>query len=309
MKRNSDRVYNSTKYPIINFVYNSIEPWLDLVNSCNEGLDDRVIAENCITPHGCWIFRSYYELKLRNHDVTISPEPIKGAINFCLPYIGIGSWVSDCFLVVLRADGHASKLADFLICQNSYDIDHKNRAFLPHWPQPGIKPRDAGRGGRVENIKCFGSHLNIADFLWEKSAEEELKRNSFRLLYPPDEGNPANYFMDYTDSDVALSIRQASRYDLLNKPASKLVNAWRAEVPAMLGAEFGFRQIGKNGVDYIEATSLDEVLSGLLALRENPSYYRCIVENGKRKADNFSSESIYKMWKAVLNEKILPRFF
>jgi hypothetical protein len=45
---------------------------------------------------------------------------------------------------------------------------------------------------------------------------------------------------DYSTDDLVLAVRDLTEKDALVKPASKLVNAWIAGVPALLGPEPAF---------------------------------------------------------------------
>ena len=58
-----------------------------------------------------------------------------------------------------------------------------------------------------------------------------------------------------------------------NKPFTKLVNAWRAGVPAILGPESAFQSLHRENTDYFDVRSLDEIKRSLEALRPQPGDY------------------------------------
>jgi hypothetical protein len=65
-------------------------------------------------------------------------------------------------LVGVRADFRSCDAADFEVLQNGYYADGRRSFFVPHWPQPGLLPRDPARGGRIERISYKGYVGNLA---------------------------------------------------------------------------------------------------------------------------------------------------
>jgi hypothetical protein len=77
-----------------------------------------------------------------------------------------------------------------------------------------------------------------------------------------------NEWHDYSDTDVVLAIRELDRDNLWQgKPASKLYNAWHAGVPAILGYVSAFRSERETKLDYLQATSVREVILALKKLK------------------------------------------
>ena len=85
---------------------------------------------------------------------------------------------------------------------------------------------------------------------------------------------------DYSEIDVIVAIRPNTSSQYPNKPASKLVNAWRAGIPAILGPEIAYREVRKSELDYIEAKNRYEVARAIRRLKDSPELYAGMVENG-----------------------------
>ena len=71
---------------------------------------------------------------------------------------------------------------------------------------------------------------------------------------------------DYSDVDLVLAVRPPIGTHT-DKPASKLYNAWRAGVPALLGPEPAFRELYTDTLDYVEVSTVDEALAAIDRLR------------------------------------------
>src|SRR5580698_7473480 len=76
---------------------------------------------------------------------------------------------------------------------------------------------------------------------------------------------------DYLAVDAVLAVRETSELVLGVKPATKMINAWRAGCIPIMGVESACRQIGRPGVDYVEVTSPVEVVAAVRRLREDPA--------------------------------------
>ena len=58
--------------------------------------------------------------------------------------------------------------------------------------------------------------------------------------------------MDYRTLDAVIAVRPFEPHLYFAKPASKLINAWRAGVPALVGPEFASREIRRTDDDFLE---------------------------------------------------------
>jgi len=122
-------------------------------------------------------------------------------------------------------------------------------------------------------------------------------------------GNSAVYetnWNDYSDTDVIVAMRKDLSNPYTKKPASKLINAWLAGVPAILGPEQAYRELRRSMLDYIEVAAAEEAAVALARLKSDPELYGAMVENGRRRAEEVMADECAKTWEALLFE-IIPR--
>jgi hypothetical protein len=218
---------------------------------------------------------------------------------------------SNLMLVCLRADVNRHPYAQLHVVQNPYQAIPKSLInlweshFIPHWPQPSIIPRPPERGDIFENVMFLGNAVNLVPEFRDPTWYEELEKLGlkFRMKLNHDEWH------DYSDTDVVLAIRELGQTnDWRGKPASKLYSAWHAEVPAILGYESAFRAERKSNLDYLETTTLTEVIAALKQLKENGELRSAMVENGKMRAAETSPDNMVKRWQTLLTEVTVPAY-
>ena len=213
-------------------------------------------------------------------------------------------------LVCLRADVDRHPYAQLHIVQNPYQSIKKSPIslwesyFVPHWPQAALIPRDSNRGVTFENVTFIGNEINLVPEFKNSSWYEELDKLGlkFQKRLTHDEWN------DYSNTDVILAIRSLGRENYWRgKPASKLYNAWHAGIPAILGFETAFETERKSDLDYLEATSLAEVIDALKLLRDDPELRQAMAQNGLVRAKETQPETMVNRWADFLIEVAVPR--
>jgi hypothetical protein len=208
-------------------------------------------------------------------------------------------------LVCILADGTASHFfAPCHIVQNREQLRWiREPYFMPHWPQSLLIPRDSGRGSRCENVFFFGDEPNLAAELRGETFRrgvESLGMN-FRLI-------PPTRWHDYSEADAVLAVRGFDDNLYHNKPATKLVNAWRAGVPAVLGRESAYLAEREGLLDYLEVRSPDDVLAALRRLRSDGELYSDMVANGLRRGRSFEPSVITRRWIEYVTSVAEPRY-
>lgn len=259
------------------------------------------------TGERAWILQTYLRLRQAGHPVELSASvPGDGLVVFHSK-----QWKEvrrqagrDVILVGVRADNREALIAEFEILQNGAFADGRRRFFIPHWPQPGLAPRDPARGERIERVAYKGFAANLhpdfrtpawTGFLaaegidWVVDAVAFAGRNRLELEWP-----------DFRSVDLLVAVRPPERKTRRSKPATKLVNAWLAGVPALLGPELAFRELRRSELDYLEVASVTEAREAVLRLRSDPGLYRAIVENGLRRGAGFSVEALVPRWAELL---------
>jgi hypothetical protein len=215
-------------------------------------------------------------------------------------------------LVCVKSDKSRHPFAQLHITQNPKD----NLAvwwqrflwpklYLVNWPQPNLVPRDQRRGDRFENIAYIGSEIELAAPLKEPVWAEKVRSLGLKwtLVFDKEKYN------DYSSIDALVAVRAFHTRDhYIDKVASKLRNAWRAQVPAILGPESSFRAERRNRLDYIEVNSMEEVLAALKLLKDDKALRARMIENGNLRKQELTPEIIREEWAQSFQQIVWPMY-
>lgn len=214
-------------------------------------------------------------------------------------------------LVCLRADVDRHPYAQLHVVQNPYQSIPKRfmtlweSHFIPFWPQPSIIPRDPKRGDTFENIAFFGNEPCLISEFRNQAWDDQVE--SLGLQFQKKVKN--DEWHDYFTTDVVLAMRRFGREkSFRDKPASKLYNSWHAGVPAILNYESAFRAERKSDLDYLEATSLEEVISSLKQLRDSKELRLSMVENGLIRAKETQPDVMIARWQSFFTDVAVPTY-
>ncbi len=215
-------------------------------------------------------------------------------------------------LVGIRADNRRPLSAEFEVLQNGAFADGEGRFFLPHWPQPGLIPRDPARGERIESIAYKGFRANLAPELlapawgaWLAGRGIAWRLDAIEFAGAATDVESARW-ADFREVDLFLAVRPQRQGAARAKPATKLVNCWLAGVPALLGPEHAFRELRRDPLDYLEVDGVDSARRAIERLVADPAEYRARAEHGRRRAAEFTPATIAAHWRELLFET-LPR--
>lgn len=218
--------------------------------------------------------------------------------------------LTDAVLVGVRGDLHDPLIADVQVLQNGCFADGRRRFFIPHWPQPGLMPRDPSRGTAIRRAAYKGFDRNLHPDLRTPAWREFVSASGIDWVcdsVPYQNRDPVTGMIDWPDYravDLLIAVRPPDRRLHLAKPATKLVNAWLAGVPAILGEEFAYRELRRSPLDYIEAASIDDVRRAVRRLCDEPELYQGMVDNGRRRAHEFTITAITEHWRDLLFETL-----
>ncbi|WP_022834658.1 glycosyltransferase [Salisaeta longa] len=261
----------------------------------------------------CWLTHFGYDARLAatlpaEGIVVLMPEPEQQAA-FQAQFQPARH--RNILVATIRADviGFRSPLGDADIVQNGRFADDRRTFFVPHWPQPGLIPRDATRDVRIEHIVFKGGFGSLQkDFRSDAWYEAlEARGLTFEIASAETQGTIPRWH-DYRTADLSLAVRPDLGDGGLRceKPASKLINAWHAGVPSLLGPEYAYRELRQSPLDYIEIETPRDALHAIDALRSDPVRYRAMVRHARRRARSFTPAAIAKRWAQVLYDD-LPR--
>jgi hypothetical protein len=264
-----------------------------------------------------WILQTYLWLRREGYSVLLSGElPKKGIVVLLVEPEIVERFQNQfskahrsLFILTVRADiiGFRPLIGDADVVQNGRFADEKRVFFVPHWPQPGIIRRDPERGARIENIVFKGGFGSLHEDFHSSRWYDYLDSRSlnFEIASAETEGKIPRWH-DYSKADLTLAVRPPFGDGGLRceKPASKLVNSWHAEVPALLGPEYAYRELRKSDLDYIEVCDVDEAMRAIDFLRANRERYLAMVEQGRQRAREFTHEQITKRWAEMLFDHV-----
>ena len=191
-------------------------------------------------------------------------------------------------------------LCQIRIVQNEQQAAAGLGHCIPHWPQPALLPRRAERGTTIGTLAFYGSENNLDPRFRTPAFDASLLELGVRLRIHGRGGADSVAWNDYRDVDLVLAARNLTRVDALTKPASKLVNAWLAGVPALLGPEPVFRDLRRSELDYVEVATADDALRAIARFRAEPGLYERFVVNGRERALAFSVDAVAQRWIDVL---------
>ncbi|RUT08272.1 hypothetical protein DSM106972_014400 [Dulcicalothrix desertica PCC 7102] len=300
--------FTALPYPVT-FVCRYWEKWSDLLSNDTQLPDPNTIPERIVTNEECWIIMTYLHLKRRNLNVYLSNKFVQGSICVASALdFGIKQKTFSSFVVGCRSDGPRPALCDIAIVQNQANIKSSTDIFIPHWPQPGLIKRDSARGNHITNVVFKGSELNLYEAFRSPEFVRELENLGACLQINGINTDKLLQWHDYSEADLVLAVRDLTEKDALVKPASKLINAWIAGVPALLGPEPAFQQLRQSHLDYIEIKTPESALSAIRRLMTDPSLYEQMLINGQKRALEFSTEQIALRWHKVLSTQVASSY-
>jgi hypothetical protein len=219
---------------------------------------------------------------------------------------------SATLLVCLKSDRTPHPYAQVHVVQNPQDRVEKIQAqlvasfFVPHWLQSSIIPRNRERGDRFENIGYLGSEIELAEEFKKESWKRSLKDLDFNWITSTNSKEWSNF--EEIDALVAIRKCNSKIWEYNHKPASKLYNAWHADIPAILGSESAYMAERKNEFDYLEANSPEEVIRALQRLRDDRKLRESMVINGRSRARETKNEVLVKKWGYFLTDVASPAY-
>ena len=278
--------------------------WPDLAHLTDDDVDAQAMRFRGGVNN--WVVRTYLRLKsslastgiVATIGETLVPACVNIAHRVCLNRLLTPYFRS--FVVEIRADRPPVILCNVEVVQNDLQPKTARTAFVNFWPQPGLVARDARRGSRVERIAYFGRSSSLPAWFHDPAWHAALAAIGVTF-----EIREARWF-DYADVDVVLAHRVEAPTMLRQKPASKLTNAWRAGVPALLADEPAYASLRASDLDYIAIDSPTDVLAALQRLRAMPARYSAMAANGQSRGAAFSVAAVKAQWMRFLLFRVLP---
>jgi hypothetical protein len=280
--------------------------WPDIATLDEPALDR--VQERVRRGTDAWIVQTYLRLRASlerlGFDVRIGERFERGTL--CVAHRDdlnrYSDPLHDCYVVGVRADRPPVHVADIEVVQSPLQLGSGRVRFVPHWPQPGLVARAAGRGTRVERAAYYGRRDALPRWYSDPAFRAGLAAIgvSFEVR--------DRTWHDYRDVDILLAHRDETPAMLANKPASKLVNAWLAGVPAVVAPEPAFETLRRSDLDFIATTDAAATVAAIHALALSPERHRAMVDNGRARAVEFSVDAIRARWLHLLVDEAVPQF-
>ena len=172
------------------------------------------------------------------------------------------------------------------------------RAWLPMLPQRGLVPRDERRGDALGTVAIKTYSYNLPLWLDERF-EHEVSLLGYRLRIDDEH---SGRWHDFRDIDVVLCTHPRQTIgDEQRKPATKLINAWRAGAVPVCGDYVGYREIGAPDENMLIVEDDPEGhLTALRRLRETDGLAERI--RGSAPQDDYSPEVVTDAyWRTFAN--------
>ena len=253
-------------------------------------------AQNLIYQSWFWLTQAGLSCDL------VTQPPKEGIVIFISNYFSPQSVLSpQLFYVDVVADSLLLPNTHFHLMQNRAQAQlTPHSLFMPHWPQPNLIPRNPRRRSRFEKISFFGDLQNLATELKSPEWKGRLRRELGVFF----DFKNSRHWHDYSDTDAVLAIRNFSRASHHHKPSTKLYNAWLAGVPFIGGRDSAYARDGRPGIDYLVATSPEQVIKHLRRLKENDLWRQQLVAHGHESAALFSRETTLARWRELVEKKL-----
>lgn len=292
-------------YPVY-FVCKDVERWRDLIETEGLPADVAPLYERCLSVNDVWSAQSYISLKRLGLNIHLVSHYIPGKICI-IPFddLKMHHLAFNSYVVACRYDRSRPEICEQRLVINKLNVIDKTDHYLPHWLQPNLIPRNGDRGTRVENLVFKGIERNLAPLFKTPQFKEKVSAIGMHFVMTSDDSTRLfQDWTDYTQADVVLAVRNNTQYDLSIKPALKLINAWLAGCPAILGPEPAYQDLRQSDLDFIEVRTLEEVIAALQRLKNDPVLYTAMVENGFQRVKEFATDPVARHWHDVLSGPI-----
>jgi hypothetical protein len=268
--------------------------WKRLID---EGFDPRTLSpetieglySQCVATGDIWTAQVVLDLRQCGLNVHLTDRPVPGQVCF-VPYwyLPPRSGLYHSYIVALHHDSPRPALCEQRAVINEGQANGIDAHFIPHRPQPNLKPRDPGRGTTIRTLAFKGEHYNLFETFRSEAFLGELRRLGVELVVNTEHGdNVFESWADYRNVDLVLAVRNNTVFDINLKPALKLINAWMAGAPALLSPEPSYRRLRRSSLDFVEITRPEHALDAIRHLQANPQVYQAMIDNGFDRAREY----------------------
>lgn len=282
---------------------------LNFVGNAGSG-DDLEMLRNFTWEEGttacmmhAWVWPVYCRLRdlglNASFDYALRPDAINFIHGEVARYQLTANQISTHFIVGIRADFRPFPYAHVEVVQNKLS-ESRTAFYMPHLPQPGLRPRDPART-EVANVCFCGQLENLG--AKARRLERDMEKLGCRFVF-----KQVGEWQNMEDVDVLLGFRALSKNGFDTKPPTKLFNAWLAGIPFIGGYDSAYTQVGAPGENYIRVSNHKDLMHEIQRLKNDASYYRKFVDAGESASSSYTASQIAERWVAFLQDEVAPRF-
>lgn len=276
-------------------------------------LFDKTIEECSIHNNfTCWVLATYLYLKKAGINCEITRKiPEKGILLADRDSLNkIFTDFGEVMLICAKGDRDFHPSAYLHIVQNPVEYsDYQgsiwNPYYIPLWPQTKLISRLPERGSRVENIAYIGSRSQLCEEFHAQKWSDTLDSLGYKWmpLFSPSQWN------DYSHIDLVVAVRNFTSNNLYKyKPASKLINCWRAGVPAILASESAYLAERKSDLDFLIVDSVESTIEAIEKLKNNSQLYQEMIINGFKNAELINEQNLTQRWIDYFEKIAFPSY-
>ena len=182
-------------------------------------------------------------------------------------------------------------------------VTSEEHRWLPPLPQRGLLPRRLERRGRVRSLAFKGNPENVPPYMRDESWRAALADRGihWHLDTPGLTDGSDQRWHDFSEVDAVACVRSPEmRWDIERKPATRLINAWRAGCIPLADEEPGYRELGNDGHDVFFVSDGGGCLAVLDRLLGDPMLVSRVETAMGRRAPEFAPEIVLAQWRAAL---------
>jgi len=248
-----------------------------------------------------WTLNTFYYLKDIYSEIRlVNKLPEEGIIISHNDYLDKVKPTKKHYFVSLQADRRMSKNAHVVIVQNKDQLWQRiffhKCYFIRHWPEKDIIKRDKERKN-LKSIKYIGNLDNLDPYFQTEDWLRFCNSNNIDWEIVIDRTK----WSDFSQVDLIIAVRSFKKKLIKQKPSTKLFNAWKANVPIIVGSnETAYFYEGKSKYDFISVEDIDELKNILKKLISNNDEYENYVSLSKRNEELVTFENISNDWIEIL---------
>ena len=238
-----------------------------------------------------WSYRTFLELRKRGLPVSLTTQPRRGIVT-----IGhVNTWRECCKSLpmdvpIIACEADRRRLTRY--CINIVQSPTGRGSYVPHWPEPWIKPRAIDEP-HIKRVAYFGETKGETQIHKQLS----LKLQAIGVEY---QVRDRDRWRNYSDIDAVVALRYNWKVRGAFKPPSKLYNAILARVPLIATPEPAYVDFDPEQSMWRAACNVSEAVSIVEQLNSDPAQYNEMLRRMRQIDADDLSDGISKRYEDVI---------